>query len=292
MPSTLKFALLFLGTITFYVGGFQLDKNYPRTARSLYYIGISIYGAGIFLIGQTFHLSSNLYADFLLWGIGILPLAYLLKDKWIVLTATLFFSIYTFNSFGITNSIPYWLVLIIPLLYWMNETQMKQSRGLFIANLTLTLLFIANLFIHFEMQLPLVLLSFFGLGTFLTLFPFVTYKLQALWIGSIVYGSAGIFLTVSDTWNDVLSLNTSQMAAISFTLIFIFLLFYFLKIGSLPAILITSLLIFRFYVDFSYNFMPKSLFFIIGGCLLIGFGFWFEKSRRETVNTHDEYDKQ
>ena len=66
------------------------------------------------------------------------------------------------------------------------------------------------------------------------------------------------------------NLRFGDSAPYIFTVIFVILLIYLLKNDSLPAILITCALIYRYYTDISYDFMPKSLFFIIGGLLLIG----------------------
>lgn len=288
MPVTFKFLVLFLATAAFYVGGYKLDSAYPRTARSLYYIGIFVYGAGIFLIGQMFNLSEGVYADFLLWGIGILPLAYYLKDKFIALGITVFFSVYAFNTFGISGSLPYWLFILIPLLYWMNKHRMGQSKGLFIANVWLTLAFLFNTMLYFDFTFWGSMLVFFIIGLFLAFYPLAPYKFQTMWMGSIVYGISGLCLTLPYIWADSLSTSASSITATIFTIIFILKLIFFLKTGNLPAILITCLLIFRFYVDLSYDFMPKSLFFIIGGCILIGFGFWFERSRKGPVSNHEK----
>lgn len=289
MPSIVKFHILFLATACFYIGGYKIAPTYPRTSRSLYYIGVFVYGAGIFLIGQMFHLTTDMYADFLLWGIGILPFAYYLKDKFIAAGAVFLFGLYTFTIFITMGNLPYWLFLLIPFLYWMNEYRMDHSKGLFIANTWLLIGFFINIFLHFEVENWVILLIFFIAGLLLTFYPPALYKQQAQWIGSIVYGISGICLTFPEVWTGSYIDNQISLAAIIFTMSFILILLFFLKIGSLPAILITCSLIFRFYVDFSYDFMPKSLFFIIGGCILISFGFWFERSRRKKVESHEQH---
>ncbi|KAA0965507.1 DUF2157 domain-containing protein [Sporosarcina sp. ANT_H38] len=291
IPKLAKFLLLFFATAGFYAGGYKLEDNYPKTSRSLYYIGLFVFGAGIFLIGQMFNLGEGVYADFFMWGLGILPLAHYLKDKLISASAALFFIIYGFNVLSGTDGVPYLLLLIIPLLFWMNEKRMGQSRGLFIANMILSLMFLFNLFIFFDVKELLILCTFFALGIFLAFYPFGRYKLPSEWLGSTVYGIAGLFLTFPNTWTDFVPEANAGMAAIIFTIIFALKLLFFLKIGSLPAVLIVCTLIFRFYADLSYNFMPKSLFFIVGGLILIGFGFWFEKTRRGTVIAHENDEK-
>ena len=280
IPKLAKFILLFVATAGFYIGGYKMEERYPKTSRSLYYIGVAVYGAGIFLIGQMFNLSAGVYADFFMWGLGILPLAYYLKDKFIAAVATGFFIIYGFNVWGGISGVPYFLLLVIPFLFWMSEKRFNHSRGLFIANTVLAMTFIFNLFIYFDVHGLLIASSFFVIGLFLAFYPYGSYQLSSEWLGSVVYGIAGLFLTFPTTWIDVVSGDTAEIMAIIFTIVFAIILLFFLKIGSLPAVLIVCALIFRFYADLSYDFMPKSLFFVIGGLILIGFGFWFEKTRQ------------
>ena len=280
MPIQLKFFVLFIAPAGFYTGGYKLDATYPKTARSLYYVGVFVFGAGIFLIGQMFHLSGNIYAAFLLWGIGVLPLAYYLKDKFIAAGVALLFGLYAFDMFAVASQLPYAFLLLIPFLYWMNVDRMKHSKGLFLANTLLTLVFVFNIVYYFQLSSWSSLLIFFGIGLFLTFFPLPHYKNVAEWLGAFVYGGCGIALTFPSVWVNAIMGNDGTTLAMIFTMLFIAALIFFLKIGSLPAILVTCALIFRFYADFSYDFMPKSLFFIIGGFILIGFGFWFEKTRR------------
>jgi uncharacterized membrane protein len=291
IPKLAKFLLLFFATAGFYAGGYKMEDVYPRTSRSFYYIGVFVFGAGIFLIGQMFNLGEGVYADFFMWGLGILPLAYYLKDKLISAAAALFFICYGFNILGEAVGAPYLLLLVIPMLFWMNEKRMGYSRGLFIANTILALTFLFNLFIYFDVHELLVLLTFFALGLFLAFYPLGRYQLPSEWLGSAVYGIAGLFLTFPSIWTDFVSKNNAGMAVIIFTIIFAIKLLFFLKIGSLPAVLIVCALIFRFYADLSYDFMPKSLFFIVGGLILIGLGFWFEKTRRGTVIAHEHDEK-
>jgi uncharacterized membrane protein len=291
IPKLAKFLLLFFGTAGFYAVGYKMEDIFPRTSRCFYYIGVFAFGAGIFLIGQMFNLGEGVYADFFMWGLGILPLAYYLKDKLISASAALFFIIYGFNALNGTVGVPFVLLLIIPLLFWMNERRMGHSRGLFIANTILTLTFSFNLFFYFDVHEVLIICAFFALGLLLAFYPFGRYQLPSVWLGSTLYGIAGLFLTFPSTWTGFVSENSAGMAAIIFTIIFAIKLLFFLKIGSLPAVLIVCTLICRFYVDLSYNFMPKSLFFIVGGLILIGFGFWFEKTRRGMVIADEQDEK-
>lgn len=280
-----KFFLILLGFLLFYVLGFKLESNYEKTARSMYYIGAAIYGAGIFLIGQTFHLQHTVYSDFLLWAIGILPLAYYLKDQLIAVFAAAFLLIYSFTAFDGTGIAPYWLLILLPLLFWMNEKRMGRKHSLFVMTALLTAAFIGNMLQSVSAEEWIILLIIFVLGVLLALFPVDHYRTSSLWTGSVLFGLTGISLTFPFFWRFFhIGFDISYI----FAAVFIIIIMYFLKMGSLPAIIITCAVIYRYYADISYDFMPKSLFFIISGLLLIGFGFWFEKSRRETVKRHEE----
>lgn len=283
-----KFGLIVVGMILAYFAGYKLENDYERTSRSMYYIGAAIFGAGIFLIGQSFHLQHTVYTDFLLWGVGILPLAYYLKDQLLAVFASAFFIIYSFSAFTAYEAGsfgPFWLLLLIPVLFWMNETRFGRKSSLFVMSVLLSAAFIVNMLEFFHVDEWISILIVFVLGVLLALAPFKHYRTESSWTGSILFGITGIMLTFPFVWD---GLRFGDSAPYIFTALFVVLLVYLLKKGSLPAILITCALIYRYYTDITYDFMPKSLFFIVGGLLLIGFGFWFEKSRRETVKRHEE----
>ncbi|WP_194841505.1 DUF2157 domain-containing protein [Sporosarcina obsidiansis] len=280
-----KFGLIIIAFILSYSAGYKLEPSYEKTSRSMYYIGAAIYGAGIFLIGQSFHLQHTVYTDFLLWAIGILPLAYYLKDQLLAIFASAFLIIYSFTAFEFGSVGPYWLLLFIPILFWMNEKRIGKKSSLFVMTILLSVAFIVNTLelLHIDEWLSILLV--FVAGLILALFPIKHYRTESSWVGSILFGITGIMLTFPFMWRE---LQVEAIAPYIFTALMIILLIYLLKQDSLPAILITCGLIYRYYTDITYDFMPKSLFFVIGGVLLIAFGFWFEKSRRETVNRHEE----
>lgn len=280
-----KFGLIVIAFILSYSAGYKLEPNYERTARSMYYIGAAIYGAGIFLVGQSFHLQHTVYTDFLLWAVGILPLAYYLKDQLLAVFASVFLIIYSFTAFEPGSFGPYWLLLLLPILFWMNEKRFGRKSSLFVMSTLLATAFIVNTLEAFHFDEWISMLIVFTGGLLIALFPIKHFRTESSWIGSFLFGTVGIMLTFPYSWREW---QLETIAPYIFTALFIILLVYFLKQNSLPAILITCALIYRYYTDITYDFMPKSLFFIIGGLLLIAFGFWFEKSRRETVKRHEE----
>jgi uncharacterized membrane protein len=280
LPKLAKFIILFVGMTGFYLAGWKTEISYPKTSRSLYYIGVFIFGAGIFLIGQMFNLSAESYFAFLAWAVGILPLALYLSDKWIALLAILLLGIYANGLSSPYISDPFILVILIPLLFWLNEQKFDKSRLLFVANTLLTVFFVLMAFIHFEIDERLIPFFLFALGVAMIFLPIERYKGILEWVGALVHGINGILLTIPEYWSLWIDEKQFPYMGILFAIVYLGFVIYLLNRGSLPAILLICSLIFRFYVDLSYDFLPKSLFFVIGGGLLIAFGYWFEKRRK------------
>lgn len=69
---------------------FRYEKvNYPKVGASLILLGSLIFGAGMFLIAQMYHITVHYPNGPLMWGLGVLPLAYLLRFKSLISLAIL-----------------------------------------------------------------------------------------------------------------------------------------------------------------------------------------------------------
>ena len=82
VPRWGKLFMIFSSMLTCYGLGFYLGyekKNYPTVGGALIFLGSIIFGAGIFLIAQIYHIIVHYPNGPLLWGLGILPLAYLFR---------------------------------------------------------------------------------------------------------------------------------------------------------------------------------------------------------------------
>jgi uncharacterized membrane protein len=88
----------------FYFFASLLQKKNPKISNILYFIAAGYVLAGIGLIAQIYHLSSNSGEAFLIWFIMILPLAFLLRHKWIgVMAIFAFYSWLSMNAFANGN---------------------------------------------------------------------------------------------------------------------------------------------------------------------------------------------
>lgn len=74
MPSILKVTIILVVTLAFHLAGWftEEQKQMPRLGRALVFLGTMSFGAGIFLVGQIFNISSNWPDGFLLWFFGAL----------------------------------------------------------------------------------------------------------------------------------------------------------------------------------------------------------------------------
>ncbi len=131
IPRTVKFVLILFGLTGAYFTGWKLEESYPKTSKSFYYIGAAIYGAGIFLVGQMFHSSSPFQQAFLVWALGIVPLALYLKDRLVMILSILFIGIYASQAWDASVPYPYWVWVFIPLFYGCNERWLNRNRQVF-----------------------------------------------------------------------------------------------------------------------------------------------------------------
>lgn len=280
LSKTVKFSLILFGLAGTYVIGWKMEEDFPKTSRSFYYIGLAVYGSGIFLIGQMFHLSSEPQQAFLVWACGAVPLVLYLKDRWVAMFSIILTGIYASSIWDSYNSYPYLVWALIPLFYWINERWLQKSKSVFFLNNALLIFCFWATFIRLSWHGGIIALIFLLVGTGIVFLPFSHYTDVLERQGSLIHGIAAIALTFPDlwkVWETVFHVPALGFFAAAGYLLF---LFYLLKKGSLSAIIISCALIFRFYVDLSVEFLPKSLYFLIGGGLLIASGFWIEKSRK------------
>lgn len=83
MTKVTKIGVILVSMLTSYGLGwfFHEKKQLERTGNAFYLLGTFIYGAGIFLIAQMFHVRQNWPDGLLLWMFGSLAMAFVLRSK-------------------------------------------------------------------------------------------------------------------------------------------------------------------------------------------------------------------
>ncbi|KLU65634.1 hypothetical protein DEAC_c22640 [Desulfosporosinus acididurans] len=258
--------------------GYAVTDHYPKTGRSLIYLGTLVYGAGIFLIGQMYNFGGDFSGAFLLWAVGVVPMAFQLKDKYLMLFANLLFGIYLAGT--IQQGVPYIAVIGVPLLYFAFNYLGRSKLLVFFAN-AVTLELILVLSLRFKLEGLYIVAIFFVLGL---LMYGVNHRLERgifKMQGNILLGISGVCLTIPEFWRALIPMQSTRLVSIIFALAFLALLFAQIRKGSLISLIFVCVTIFRYYID-TFAYLPKSLFFIVGGLLLLGFGYYFERMMKRS----------
>ncbi|WP_040205245.1 DUF2157 domain-containing protein [Neobacillus jeddahensis] len=283
---TIKFLFIIGLFIACNFAGYKMEIHYQKTSKSLYYLGVLVFGAGIFLVEQMFHLGQSFQASFLWWSLGIFPLAWVLRDKWILFASSVFALVYLLDEHYLQGgSIPYWILLWIAAIYILNgKIGFSKKTGFVTAVLSLAFIgtmisFFINGYEYFQDPSYMYGLIYLIIGVVLV---FLKGKMRDIYVivGYLTHGAAALILSFEGTW-------PLDWLYIPFSLLYILFVLYLINRGSLLSIIILCVMIFRFYLDISFAFLPKSFVFIIGGFLLLGFGFYFEKQRKKGVGIHE-----
>jgi len=283
---TVKFLLIVVSFSGSYYLGYKLEMRYPRTARSFIYLSLLIYGAGIFLIGQMFNYGGDFTNAFLMWTLGILPMALIFKDKYIFLFAHILTFVYLNGHFRYYD-IPITIIPLIGGYYYLNRYFDYSKIITFFTN-AIVINFIFYLTNKYNMDGFYITAIIFIIGLMMYYFPMKLnrniFKIQ----GSIIFGMAGLLLTIREVWNDLHFIKNADIPSIIFGIMYLVFLLFLTKKGNLISLIFICITIFRYYFDTMYNFMPKSLFFVIGGVILVGFGYYFERMRKEVGGVYHE----
>lgn len=98
MSKTLKVAIVLGSIVIAYAIGYFLafeKQNYPRVGRAVILLGSILYGAGIWLIAQIFHISSHYPNGVLMWAVGIIPLVIICGSLSVLIEASLLLTFWT-----------------------------------------------------------------------------------------------------------------------------------------------------------------------------------------------------
>lgn len=261
--------------VAFNLTGYFLRKTYPKTSAALFYVGALIYGAGIFLIEQMFHLSAAEQYSFFIWATGLIPLMLLTRDRVLAVFTLILYMIWLVTGVTEFNQFP-WYGILVCVPYYALWYRYKEQGLLFLAN-TFALFWLFFGALDLEIHGLWIALFFFGLG----MLQIYQKQLTPYIHGNILLGIAGLSLTSPALWDLSEKGIEYSIPAIGFAVLFGLYLLRRIHQGSLFSIVLICALIVRYYVDLTYDFLPKSIFFIIGGLILLGFGYSFERKRRK-----------
>ncbi|OPY76674.1 MAG: hypothetical protein A4E65_03129 [Syntrophorhabdus sp. PtaU1.Bin153] len=322
IPRWGKLSLIFVSMFLSYGLGYYIryeKGNYPRVGAAVIFLGSIVFGAGIFLIAQIYHISVHYPNGVLLWSVGIFPLAYLLRFKTILSLAIMALLVWLgmeagFRLPGFSAGVAFvTLYCMAGLVLWMTGLMHRSVRSLRTisgpyAVLGLVLAFSGGYVLTFDVFRNAMgsqdFLAFYLPMTGIFLCALIIYMLkkptEKAWAAealSLVLIMA-ILLYLSLSYAGFLYPHRMHgeggvpfvMQSIA-NLIFaagiigiIFLGYIRKSIAYINVgLLFFVLLIIARYFDFFWKLLPRSLFFIAGGLILMLGGIVLERKRRQIL---------
>ena len=315
IPDLMKVLILLGSTFGAYYLGylFKYDKkNLPKVGVSLFFLGALLFGASIFLIAQIYHINANAHSLVLIWLIGVLPLVYAFRSEPIAALSSLLFFIWTFLFVGIKE------FYHIPIILMFSGALLFSFGGLHYYKKQLSR--VARIFRIFGIKvvmLSLFLLTFslfstqndgiiFGIFANELNYSQITFPIVLLSIVSIIGLVVNLLFNPSQSKTNSFE-SGAALGLLGFTLLFFFFpaesnvytVIYNLLFAGLTIFLIyigyqrsdikivnigifwLSVFIFAKYFDFFWDLMDRSLFFIVGGLILVLGGIAMERKRRQ-----------
>ncbi len=308
----MRITILLLSLIGTYVAGIKLENVSPKTAYALRLITLFIFGASLFLTDQTFNITRPIPELFLIFAFGTFIMTLAEKDKLLfyifyeVFLSIIFISLIISSGVNATMSdLKIWSIALIAItgiivaIYLLREIS-STSWGYNMNTLSMGTAIIALcLKLAIEPLIITMIVFIYGI-LMISMVPRLLdeqFEIGLLNIprpiGFLFFGISGMILTLQEVWIETLvySWKLENIASIApilsliFTVIFFIYLLYLYKQEFIESILFIVAVIMRFYFDLFYSFMPKSLFFIIGGIILLTTGWYMEKKRRQKINS-------
>lgn len=327
-----KLGIIFGAMLVSYISGFYLryeSEKYPKIGASLILLGTIVFGAAIFLIAQIYNITVHYPNGPLMWGLAILPLAYLLRFKSVLTLALLVLCIWLGMelTFYIDEMLAFMKIIVIffmagIMLWWVGHAHKGLdalqgistpyicfgvvltfgsafiltfidridnlgSWNLMIFYIPITVLFVIAATVYaatgekekgWIIELAVLTLIFAGLLTCAVFYP------QFLSTKNIV--DTGIVSPYKEISFHRIIFNLIYAAGI----IGIIFLGYinrntaYINIGLLFFVLD----VIARYFDFFWKLLPRSLFFIGGGLILLTGSVFLERKRRLVLQSFEE----
>jgi len=294
-------------------------KNLPKVGASLFFLGALLFGASVFLIAQIYHINASAHSLLLIWIIGVLPLVYVFKSEAIAALSSMLFFIWVALLISKSAYLGESVFILLPVIYLSAGVLLFSVGGLHYFKPQLAK--VAQVFRMFGIKiaiLSLFLLTFkIFSGGIVNYWVDSVRSLEDISLNLItkivlIFILATIGLVINLLFNPSQSKTNSLENGVALGILGFTLLFFFFPAGlgvytTVYNLLFTGLTLFLIYVgyqksnikivnmgaswlsifilakyfDFMWGLMSKSLFFIVGGLILVLGGIAMEKKRRE-----------
>ncbi|MDI9396083.1 MAG: DUF2157 domain-containing protein [Euryarchaeota archaeon] len=305
--NTFKVLLLVGSTISIHYAGYHFkyeNQKYPRLGSALILLSAMFFGASLFLIAQIYNINANNSTLVLIWIIGVFPLIYGYMSTPIAGLCSLLFYLWIgllyMERTGLENLISVKDIYLISgiaiyftgILHSLAEKTKHAGKTFKFMGLQAILISLfAHTFKMWEYKVEKIIPVIYAISGILLLALLIAKPLRE----KSRSFHADISISTIALLMALITLTTIYMPAsekvymILFNVVFMGLLTLLLYAGyNMEDIGIVStamfwfiLLIFARYFDFFWELLPRSLFFMFGGLVLLIISIVLERKRRE-----------
>ena len=244
------------------------------TSKGLLYLSVILYGSGIFLVIDAFELDVIFSTAFFLWSAGALGVAVWKRDLVLLIGG------HVLSIIGILVGFDEWImiqvIVMAGLLIAANHLLSYKMAGMYflIAAMLVSILYFP---IHYEINGVVSMLIFLVLGNVMVYLRHPLHREAFIRMGLLTMGIAGLVLSFNGVWESWDLIEDGSLPSVLFSIAFAVYMFVLLTSKRLIPLVVIGALIIRFYFDSLYDFLPRALFFVLGGLLLLAVGFSIER---------------
>ena len=319
ISNLMKVIMLLGSTIGAYYFGYLLKyqkQNLPKVGISLMFLGALLFGATIILVSQIYNLNANNHVLVLIWLIGVLPLVYALNSMAMGGLASLLFFIWIGLFFNQENT--WWFFSILgkytPFVFFISSIMLFAIGGMHYTSEKLN--DIARIYRIAGLKVMLISMLFLTFnwisqesGRVAHDFFVVRGEFIGPWM--IVFSAIAIAILIKNWFFDKSENVSSIEGPVGIGLIILVLISFFFPSSTNVYVIIFNLVMFGLtillvyagyqredmklvnmgvfwiavfivmkYFDWFYELLPRSLFFLAGGIILLVGGIVLEKKRK------------
>jgi uncharacterized membrane protein len=305
-----RVVLLLVALIGSYAAGSLMLERRPLVGHALVVLGAIVFGAGIFLVGQMFHVQAHDPLAFALWSAGVAPLAWTMRSRALATLTLLTLGAWiVYESVDVLDNSPYDTVLLgVPLalmLYglalYAGGTSLGAAlswasgpmRGLGYALASAGMFVLTFDALHEEVAGDELGPTMTRLVVVLGVLALAGAASMALSRGRASAGWELVALLAAGTLGLLTALHpaTPVTATILFNLLFAAFALGAVVVGyredelwlATSGLAVVTIDVFARFVDLSWGLLPRSAAFLAAGLLLIGLALVLERGRSRLV---------
>lgn len=262
------------------VSSFLTSQKRPITSQALLYLSVLIFGAGLFLINLAYNFNVEAYTLNFVWALGALLLSSVYKDT--ILFVFAHFLAFLFLTLGFSQAI-YIQGFILLMIFFAGNYYFNYRKLITFGSLILFNVFILYIFSDLNVIGLYTALSFFAIGL---LYYYFRHQINFdifQFFGIAIMGISGFGLSFREIWQELEWIENGSWFSLPVSLAIVIYMFTLVSKRQITPLLVIAAFILRFYFDTLYDFLPRSLFFIIGGLIVLGMGYYIERFRRQEV---------